>query len=122
MAGRSFRSWTLWSVFLFQVRRQHGPVRGRSPPAEPLLHHVEDADQLLLPDDIGDHGVHVLQEGAAEHATVIGKLLEALQRGLVIHLHTGAAAHDPDLADSGIGKAQHLPLGDGLDAVIKLHF
>ena len=91
-------------------------LRPRRLLAEPFLHHIENAHQLVLLDHIGRHGVHILQEGAAEYAALVGKLLEALQIRLVIHLHAGAAAHDPNLFDTGVGKAQHFPLGDGFNA------
>ena len=51
----------------------------------------------------------------------IGELLESVQSGRIVDIHTGAATHNADLTDSGIGKSVHFPVGDLRDPVDFAH-
>lgn len=83
--------------------------------AKPRLHGSEYLYQFFLCNNIGDHGVQVIQERTAEDPAFISELLITLQNSRIINLHADTAAHNTDFFDPRIREAVKFPAGDGFD-------
>lgn len=94
------------------IRCSQSPA-GKS--GEPFLHRLQDFDQFFLPDHIGDHCIHIIQERAAEHAVFISKLLISPDSVRIIYFYAYAGAHDPDLLNVRVGETFHFTPGDLFD-------
>ena len=70
---------------------------------KPLLHCVKNLYQLGILYYIGNHCIHIAEEGAAEYSVLIRELLKAVKDFRGDGFHTGTAPHDPDFADQRRG-------------------
>ena len=78
---------------------------------KPFLHRLQNLDQFIFLNHIGNHRIQIVQERTTEYASFISKLLVFLDCIGIIYFNTYASAHNTNFFNTRIRKPFHFTAG-----------